>query len=242
MNSIEIFRSLGKSSKQMVDLPGGYGKMLRRLGILGFFLQTFRKILGRYGKIVWRQQSYGQDFLDIKKCGKTIEQLLWMEEILHRLGWLKPYHGKNRSTGAGFLPSAVGRQRKIIWNILKTIQGRFLSWTRGHQTSERSQHANLGGPGFQVLETWDPRFGKRPTKFGRFSCLRACETSHQGWWDMMGYGPASRVSDHENSSKMAAGRSCSPIRIVFFFALGDLNLNRQIISKRWSRIEVPSTP
>jgi hypothetical protein len=32
-----------------------------------------------------------------------VAKILWMEEILHHLGWLKPYKGINHlSTGAGF--------------------------------------------------------------------------------------------------------------------------------------------
>jgi hypothetical protein len=55
----------------------------------------------------------------------------WVEEILHHLGWLKPYQSWDKrinhlSTGAGFLPSTVVEVMLASPNPQILVDGPFL--------------------------------------------------------------------------------------------------------------------
>jgi hypothetical protein len=48
-----------------------------------------------------------------------------MKEILHHLGWSKPYKQWDKPTGAGFLPSTVSIHviRYFYWTIISKVVG-----------------------------------------------------------------------------------------------------------------------
>ena len=54
--------------------------------------------------------------------GKTGTTVLLTAEILHHLGWMKPYkqRDKHLSTGAGFQPSTVSFWRGLVKYLHKT--------------------------------------------------------------------------------------------------------------------------
>ena len=73
------------------------------------------------------------------EISREITHILWMEEILHHLVWLKPYnYGINHlSTGAGFLPSTVWQVHLYMnhgWTLWRKSQNCRSFWCLASHT------------------------------------------------------------------------------------------------------------
>ena len=85
-------------------------------------------------------------FIDVNwfAVGLMIHLILWMEEILHHLGWLKPFINNgiinHLSTAAGFLPSiVVGYSSSILWGWMGLVS-RFISHSTGSNSTFHTAH------------------------------------------------------------------------------------------------------
>jgi hypothetical protein len=117
----------------------------------------------------------------LKDSGHSkILNILWMEDILHHLGWLKPYNGINHlSTGAGFLTSTISKCLNVSkcteWSPDMAVQPEFVlretnadtDFSASKSASRAARPTRTQTVDRQIFHDWSARNRDR---FPRNSC------------------------------------------------------------------------